>query len=168
MASNNKELLDRVNKVNQWVHVKKTGYMWAKKLDKDQEIKTLEGVERAKKGQILCRGIAGELWPQEEAQVLRKYKPSNIKDGDWVKYLPRPELPGFMATTVRGEFDVKTAWGTMHGKDKDYLVKNLADSDVEYPSDVWVVDRKLFNKSYVRLVDPRQIVIAAETLGVYL
>eukprot|EP01088_Endostelium_zonatum_P006064 TRINITY_DN18168_c0_g1_i1.p1 TRINITY_DN18168_c0_g1~~TRINITY_DN18168_c0_g1_i1.p1 ORF type:complete len:170 (+),score=42.52 TRINITY_DN18168_c0_g1_i1:57-566(+) len=162
----NKELLDQVNKTNRWVLVKKTAYMWGKELTQDQEIVTLEGKEKAKAGQILCKGIAGELWPQEKAQVLKRYNKTEMQDGEWTKYTPRRDLPGYWASPVKGEFEVKTKWGTMKGKDKDYILKNFNDAQTRYPEDVWVVDRKLFNKSYAQSQDPNHIMLVADTLGI--
>jgi len=164
--SSNKALLDQVNKSNRWMHVHKTAGMWGKELTSNQKIKTLEGEEHAKAGQILCKGIAGELWPQEKAQVERKYVKTKVTDGEWTKYSPRRDLPGFWATPVKGDFQVQTQWGVMKGKDKDYLLKNFNDGNKEYPTDIWVVDRKLFNKSYAQFQNPNQVMLFTEVLGI--
>jgi hypothetical protein len=48
---------------------------------------------------------------------------------------------------------VKTAWGDLEGKPGDFIVKNFSDKEVEYPDDVWIVDKKLFADTYDKIED---------------
>ena len=63
-ANVNTVILDEVNAAATWFHAKKTAPLWAKELEGDQTIETLEGPAEAKAGDFLCRGAAGEFWPQ--------------------------------------------------------------------------------------------------------
>jgi len=60
----NETLLTELNKKKAWFHAKKIGPVFALQVSEDREIQTLEGKEVARAGDMLCRGIAGELWPQ--------------------------------------------------------------------------------------------------------
>jgi len=97
---------------------------------------------------------------------LSKYKPTNTLDGEWRKYIPRDDLPGVFAARVRSEFEVQTSYGSMHGKAGDYLLKDFSDQYNEYPDNVWVVDKKLFNKTYIKVLKPEEVVLAAQVMGV--
>ena len=95
----NKILLDTIKK-GQWVHVRKTQGIWAKKLMSDTRVTTLEGVETAKSGDLLCRGVEGELWPQKEEEVLKKYVATSVFDGEFRKYKPRTDGKGQLAARI--------------------------------------------------------------------
>eukprot|EP00005_Dracoamoeba_jomungandri_P006143 CAMPEP_0174252838 /NCGR_PEP_ID=MMETSP0439-20130205/2206_1 /TAXON_ID=0 /ORGANISM="Stereomyxa ramosa, Strain Chinc5" /LENGTH=134 /DNA_ID=CAMNT_0015333487 /DNA_START=65 /DNA_END=466 /DNA_ORIENTATION=- len=133
--SANCELLDEVQYL--WVNYKKVGVVWAQKLKERRLIKTLEGDEIAEAGEMLCKGIAGELWPQAEEKLLSKYKKTSTTNGEWDKYIPKPDLPGVFAARVNHDFSVETEYGAMSGKKGDYLLKNFADRHTEYPVDLW-------------------------------
>jgi len=152
MASHdNAELLAQLKKKG-WTHVRKFAPVWAQKLTVATEVHTLEGVERAPAGHMLCRGVAGELWPQAEERLLAKYKPTGTHDGPWRKYVPDPKQKGFFASPAPHDFVLYTSYGVMHGKKGDYVLKNFADGSVEVPREVWVVDRKLFNRTYTKMI----------------
>ncbi|KAL6068305.1 hypothetical protein QOT17_008334 [Balamuthia mandrillaris] len=158
----NKDLLDEVNarKANGWFHVRKVAPVWAYKLEEDTIVETLEGQERAKAGDMLCKGVAGELWPQKEERLLSKYKPTNTQNGKWRKYVPDLASPGFFAIQVMHPFEVKTSYGTMHAKKGDYLIKNFDDQNTAYPSDVWVVAKGLFWKTYQKVFTQNDVMVA--------
>jgi len=47
-----------------WKQYRKTATVWAKKMDSDFEIETLEGVMQGHAGDYLCHGEhEGEAWP---------------------------------------------------------------------------------------------------------
>jgi hypothetical protein len=147
--SPNERLLAEVNRAGAWFHARKTRSIWAKKIDSDQTVHTLEGKLKAKSGDFLCRGEAGEIWPQKETALESKYSPTTVVDGDgWRKYDPRPDAEGILAAQVNHPFKLKATWGILSGKAGDYVAKNLRDRDVAYPEDVWVVDQKLFLATY--------------------
>ena len=147
--SPNKSILEEANANGIWFHAKKTRPIWAKRLESAQNVKTLEGEERVEAGHYLCRGEAGDIWPQAEKDLARRYKATDELDADgWRKYQPSPDAKGVMATQIGHPFSVEASWGKLTGKSGDYLLKNFHDSDTTYPNDVWIVDQTLFRQTY--------------------
>jgi hypothetical protein len=159
VPSANQTILDEVNQARLWFRAKKTRAIWAKRLDRDERVETLEGVEQVPAGTWLCRGEAGELWPQTEQRLHDKYiATEEVDEAGWRKYEPHPDTQGAMAAQVNHPFRVEAQWGTLTGKPGDYLVKNYEDRDVLYPEDVWIVDQKLFQATYAatEMKQPKQ------------
>ena len=147
--SPNKTLLDEANKSPHWFHAKKTRPIWARELEADQQVQTLEGLETVQAGHYLCKGEAGDIWPQTKEQLGKRYSPTDEISADgWRKHVPRPDARGVMAVPIEHSFGVLTSWGQLTGKPGDFLVKNFQDRDVPYPDDVWIVDQKLFRETY--------------------
>ena len=142
----NAELLSRVDG---WFHDKKTAPIRAKELTETTTISTIEGDVEANAGDLLCRGAAGEPWPQSPESVAKKYDSTDDIDADGFRlYTPKPDGEGVMAAEVNEEFTVQASWGELKGQPGDYVVKNFADRDVENPADVWIVARNLFQATY--------------------
>lgn len=151
--SANKTLLDEVNAAGGWFHAKKARPIWARRLEADQTVQTLEGVEQVAAGHYLCRGEAGDIWPQTEKDLNKRYTATEEVDGDgWRKYRPHPDAQGVLATQIDHAFEVQATWGQLTGKPGDYLVKNFQDRDTAYPADVWIVDQTLFRQTYESVV----------------
>jgi hypothetical protein len=149
-------LLDEVNSAGAWTRARKTKSIWARQVDRDQTVDTLEGTESLKAGDFLCRGAADELWPQSAERLEAKYDQTGQVDGEgWREYAPKPEGEGVMAARIDREFSVHAPWGELQGKPGDYLVKDYSDRDTPYPKDVWIVDAKLFQATY-EAVDPQR------------
>jgi hypothetical protein len=147
--SPNQALLDELDAAGSWFHAKKTRPIWARKLERDQSVDTLEDKVTAKAGDFLCRGAAGEFWPQSAKTLEARYTPTDTVDAEgWRKYQPRPDAQGVMAAQVTHPFKVTATWGTLSGKADDYVLKNFRDRAVAYPEDVWVVDQSLFRATY--------------------
>ncbi len=146
--SSNAELLDEVNASGGWFHARKTRPIWAREVIQPQQIETLEGVEDVPRGAFLCRGEAGDVWPQAAERLYEKYEATHEVDDDWRKYVPHADSQGVLAARIDRPFSVETSWGTLQGKPGDYLVKNDEDRDVDHPADVWIVDRRLFQATY--------------------
>lgn len=145
----NQQVLDDANAAGKWFHARKTRPIRAKRLESAQTVTTLEGEEQVEAGHYLCRGEAGDIWPQTENNLTRRYKATDEVDADgWRKYQPHPDAEGVMATQVDDQFSIKASWGTMTGKPGDYLLKNWRDRDTAYPADVWIVDQTLFQQTY--------------------
>ena len=145
----NLNLLDEANRAGGWFHAKKTRPIWAKVVEQPQVVQTLEGEETVQPGHVLCRGEAGELWPQTAEQLARRYSPTAELDfGGWRKHLPHPDAQGVMAIQIPHAFHVIATWGKLSGKPGDYLLKNFQDRNEPYPDDVWIVDQKLFLATY--------------------
>jgi hypothetical protein len=147
----NTAILDEVNAAAAWFHAKKMAPLWAKQLKEDQTIETLEGPVTADAGDYLCRGTAGEFWPQSAERLNEKYdKKEEVDEDGFCKFLPKSEV---MAAQVDHSFQVKTSWGDLEGKPGDFILKRFSDKEVEYPDDVWIVDKKLFVETYERSSD---------------
>jgi hypothetical protein len=145
----NRALLEEVTQVRGWFRAKKTRPIWVKVLEIDQEIATLEGVQNAKRGDCLCRGVQGELWPQSCASLAERYAATDELDTQgWRKHEPRPDGEGVLAAQIDHEFTIDGPWGTLHGKPGDFVIKNYADKDTADPQDVWLVDQRLFKATY--------------------
>lgn len=153
-ARPNQALLDEVNAARAWFHARKTRPIWARRLQQPERVKTLEGTEDVPAGHFVCRGEAGDIWPQAADRLAAKYEATDEVAGDgWRKYVPRPDDVGVLAARMGHSFTVRAAWGSLTGKPGDLLVKNFSDRDVAYPSDVWIVDQALFRATY-RTVAP--------------
>jgi hypothetical protein len=148
-TSPNASILEEINQARAWFHAKRVRPIWAKQVDKDQMVKTIEGTEQVKAGDFLCRGEAGEVWPQSAARLEAKYQKTDEVDADcWRKYVPRADNQGVMAAQVQHTFRVQGKGGLLSGKAGDYIVKDFADRNVAFPEDVWIVDQKLFHATY--------------------
>lgn len=147
--SPNRALLDAMDQARAWVHVRKTRRIWAKEIEQEREVGTIEGTVKARAGDFLCRGEAGELWPQDAASLRDRYVATETVDADgWRKYEPQPDAEGAMAAQVPHAFSVVATWGTLNGKAGDYVLKRYGDRDGAYPADVWIVDQALFRATY--------------------
>ena len=127
---------------------RKTKPVWAKKILPGQEIETLEGPEKASEGDLLCRGLHDELWPQSEVSLLRKYGPTEVFEDGWQRFDPLPSIEPVLAVQVQYSFRLISSRGEMSGKSGDYLVQSLSKS-----SDVWIVDREIFELTYLAVDD---------------
>lgn len=160
----NQPLLEETDAGRRWFHARKTRPIWARQLTVAQRVATLEGEEDVPAGTFLCRGDAGDIWPQARERLEAKYEPAGEPDADgWRKYAPRPDNEGVMAAQVDHEFAVEAEWGTLRGKPGDYLLKNYSDRDVAVPDDVWVVDQGLFEATYAPATAPRPDASAGPT-----
>ena len=147
--SPNKPLLDEANAAGKWFHAKKTRPIWARRLETAQTVKTLEGEEQVEAGHYLCKGEAGDIWPQTEKDLNKRYTATDDVTADgWRKYQPHPDAQGVMATPIDHPFEVHATWGKLTGKPGDFLVKNFSDRETAYPTDVWIVDQTLFQQTY--------------------
>lgn len=151
IVSPNQTLLDEVNGADGWFHAKKTRPIWARQAAEDQTLTTLEGEEAVSAGDYLCRGEAGDVWPQKEEKLLAKYQATDTVEDGWRFYTPNPDSMGVMAARVDHTFTIEATWGTLSGKSGDFAVKSFEDSAVAYPEDVWIVDQALFRATYARV-----------------
>lgn len=123
---------------------RKTKPLWAKRVDTAQEITSLEAVQQLKPGDYLCRGVQNEYWPQSQKKLLGTYNPSGQIDKDgFERFDPKPDGKWVQVTAIDHPFRVVAAWGELKGKAGDYVVRSLEDT-----SDIWIVDRAIFEASY--------------------
>ncbi len=145
----NRSLLDIVNQANLWFRAWKVEPIWAKAFQHNQAVETIEGSEAPLRDDVLCRGKAGETWPQRLESLLEKYRPTDIHDdGGWTMYEPRPEHSGVVSAQIEHAFAIETERVHLEGKADDYLVKEYIDSGNAYPEKLWIVDRALFEETY--------------------
>jgi len=150
--SPNAALLDAIEQASLWFRAKKTRPIFVKVLEKPARVVTLEGEEEVPAGMCLCRGEAGDVWPQKPERVAAKYAATDELTPDgFRKHVPAPDAEGVLAARIEHAFQVVAAWGTLVGKPGDYAVKDYAHRDVRYPADVWIVDAKLFDATYQRM-----------------
>lgn len=148
-VSPNNQLLNEVNNANLWFSARKSKCLWAKEVTSDQIVSTLEGEMTAQVGDYLCRGESNDTWPQKAKTLFAKYEPTADYNSDgWQKFTPKPDSAGVQAAQINHAFDVIASWGNLAGKPNDYLVKNDSDKKVDYPEDVWVVSREIFEGTY--------------------
>lgn len=148
-SAENRALLDEVNRAGAWFRARKTRPIWARRVEREQAVETLEGVEKARPGDFLCRGEAGDLWPQSRESLEATYAATDEVDAaGWRRYEPRPDAQGVCAAQVGHPFAVHTSRGRLRGKAGDYVVKRYRDRDVDCPPEVWIVDRELFRATY--------------------
>jgi hypothetical protein len=153
--SPNREFLDEINAAKSWFHAKKTRPIWARRLEQPERVKTLEGEEDVPAGNFLCRGEAGDIWPQTAERLEAKYlSTEEVTDDGWRRYLPHPDNTGVMAARVEHPFAITAKWGELKGKPGDYVVKNYDDRDAPFPEDVWIVDAALFQATYAAVEKP--------------
>ncbi|MEM9412608.1 MAG: hypothetical protein AAGA30_15955 [Planctomycetota bacterium] len=117
--------------------------VWARELSIDQVVETIEGKVLATAGDYLCRGVLNELWPQSESRLFARYSPSGIFDNGWQRFDPKSNIAPIMATEVSYPFRLDSRWGQILGKPHDFVIQSPDD-----PSDMWVVDKKIFELSY--------------------
>lgn len=152
MAISNQKLLDEVNQAHLWFHARKVKCLWGKAVPQTQTVTTLEGEITANEGDYLCRGVDGEIWPQQAETLLAKYEAvSEFDNQGWQKFCPRSDDAGVLAAQIRHPFTVNTKRGALAGQPDDYLVKHAADEPVEYPDDVWIVAKTIFKRTYERV-----------------
>ncbi|MCD4734503.1 MAG: PGDYG domain-containing protein [Bacteroidales bacterium] len=153
----NKRLLYEVNLSGKWKHYKKTKPMWAKKLDQPETVETLEGPITYQEGDYLCKGHSKDIWGQKAESLIKKYDPVPDSKPDlegWEQYTPKPDTKGVMAASIDFDFSIEhPSWGTFNGNAGDYLVKNFEDKDIEYPEDIWIVKKEIFESTY-KIVNP--------------
>jgi hypothetical protein len=72
-----------------------------KELHLEKEIQTLEGTLKVKPGYWICRGIEQELWTQSDADLLKKYHPTNTFDGtSWSQAFKKEIITIFIVGSV--------------------------------------------------------------------
>ena len=145
----NLRLLEEAAANGLWFHALKTRPVWARRLEAPQRVQTIEGEEDVPAGAYLCRGDAGDIWPQTAESLESKYiATEQYDDAGWRKFAPHPDSEGVMAAQIERRFSVEAAWGTLNGKPGDFVLKNYGDREVASPDDVWIVDQELFRATY--------------------
>lgn len=134
-------------------------------------LETLEGQQMLDAGKMLCTGIGmGDPWQQPMDKILNKYDLIG-EDGGWLVFKPKPSnvvevcRPFYHGDSewdrnrdwkclleVEGKNGQKYADGKcrFYGHEGDYVCRSIDD-----PSDVWIVNEKLFEASYIILPETK-------------
>ena len=122
---------------------RKTAILWARTATTGEVVHTLEGIEKADAGDMVCRGLQDELWCQSAENLHVKYDSTGLQDGVWTQYRPKPNAPLVNAIPIDEPFEVQTSWGKLTGQAGDYLVQSQ-----RAPADLWIVAREIFEATY--------------------
>jgi hypothetical protein len=144
LVNPNAELL--VEYETQLFLARKTKPVWARRVEVEEPVQTLEGCVVAKPGDYVCRGLRGELWPQKASKLQETYVASGVAEGVWQRFDPRPDSPPVHAAQIPVAFQVQAQWGLLTGKAQDYVVRSTSN-----PSDIWLVDGAIFEATYDRV-----------------
>jgi len=117
-------------------------------------VDTLEGKEPLGDGVVICIGDSNDAWQQMPKKLLQKYDVVEIDDDGWMVCEPKPDNSvNFIQIAFENpeeEFYIIGQWGEeteegpiQRGKSGDYVCQNRED-----PTDVWIVQRKIFNNTY--------------------
>ena len=67
-----------MNQAAAWFRARKTGTVRVHPTADRETVESHEGRETLLAGDVLCRGEAGNVWPQSEGSLLAKYGPRNL------------------------------------------------------------------------------------------
>ncbi len=121
-------------------------------------VDTLEGKEPLGDGVVICVGEAGDAWQQMPKKLLAKYAVAAIDDDGWMVCEPRPDNAVEVLEVdpaqceVDGSFSIIGHWGSTVGEEKNVQTGKAGDficRDRNDPTDIWIVQRKLFLNTYV-------------------
>lgn len=145
-----------------WRKARKSKEIFARKLEKDVVINTLEGALGAKKGNYVCISADGEVWPDTEEKLFKNFdKLAPLKRSLKIKYAngteasyndffvfkPKPTKEKLFVQMLNS-FTVHASWGILSGKKGDYLCKWFDEALDPDPKDVWIVDKNVFERDH--------------------
>jgi len=119
---------------------------------------TLEGTQMLKANSMVCVGEVGDVWQQDCDKLHKAYTPTYYSPDGWCEFEPKPENERDICEITlgdceigEGEFVIEAQWGTRQsngkflqtGKSGDFIARSQED-----PSDVWIIDRKVFLSTY--------------------
>lgn len=119
---------------------------------------TLEGTQPIRSDCMICLGEAGDIWPQLPDKLFKKYTVSDATQDGWLICKPKPDnvvLAGQFSMPAHTNLRVKAQWGSpilgtpvdgkfmQTGNNGDYICQSVTD-----PSDIWIVNRSLFESTY--------------------
>ena len=128
-------------------------------------IDTIEGHQSLKASSMVCLGIQGEAWQQDNAKLHKAYTPIAVADDGWVTFNPKPEAVREFIEVVGDpgqKFRIYAQWGErtvvgntivniQFGEAGDFILRDSSPDhgcNAEGQEDVWIVKRKVFLASY--------------------
>lgn len=123
-------------------------------------LNTLEGREPLGDGAVLCVGESNDIWQQMPKKLLDKYSVTGLTNDGWMICEPRGintvqvhEITNEDVNNTSEQCYIVCEWGEVvddemiqRGSVGDFICKSRTD-----PNDVWIVERKIFNNTYVIL-----------------
>lgn len=134
-------------------------------------IDTLEAKEQLGDGSIICIGESNDIWQQMPSKLLQKYNVIDVDNDGWMICEPKPEnsvncveITNILSTSImdhKGDWNpaeklfIVAQWGesfsisagenfnTQKAEVGDFICQNR-----EYPDDIWIVRKKIFNNTY--------------------
>jgi len=115
-------------------------------IKEDGTLNTIEGPQKPKNSDVVCKGKKGEFWNQPEKRLKEKYTKTSDDNPEgkrgryygWTEWKPKGEkVEAFKFT--KGSFKIDS----MNGKEGDWVLR-----DKNNHSDVWIVDNELFHDTY--------------------
>lgn len=144
--------LFNINTSDNWKVYLKIATVRAKKIEKDQIIKSLENKKQeGKKGDMHCKGITDEEWVVDSETFFSKYQLQEENADGFNTYEPIPEKSKIYALKIIGDNTKITTkrGGVLFAKDNDIHAK--AYDPFLMPDDIhndWVIDSDIFKASY--------------------
>lgn len=118
-------------------------------------LSTIEADQMLKATSVVCMGEAGDIWQQDPDKLFKKYTVTSLDPTGWMICQPKPdnEVDCYIANLMRNVdgFSIVAQWGERQadgtflqfGHSGDVVCRNQSDK-----SDIWIVQRKLFDATY--------------------
>lgn len=118
-------------------------------IEEREEIKTLEGNETAFPGDMIIKGVKGELYPSNRETFDKNHDDLQPEipnsPGTWKKYQKKRVIVQ-AAGPIDEPFDIETKRGTLHADKGDFIIKMNED-------DIYPCKPDVFHKSYDEYFD---------------
>lgn len=159
-------------KIRKWNIAKRTKKIKAKPLvsllvDRSVINKLLIDTLETKDDSIICIGENNDIWQQMPSKLLQKYNVIDVDNDGWMVCEPKPEnsvncveITNILSTSImdhKGDWNPSekyfiVAWGESFsistGENVNAEVGDFICQNREYPDDIWIVSRKIFNNTY--------------------
>jgi hypothetical protein len=169
------QTLEWIERHSAWRPARKLKPIWARPLAEEEmgrEFQTADhAVEKGKPGALLCVGVAGEPWFQAAEKVRAKYEVGeeetrqfnfDTKPRAYRVYRPLPDSR-VLAAQVKSEgikeFSIRPGYDptiTLRSPAGGYVVRNYTADPTTRPSDVWLVQKELFESTYEFVSEEKQ------------
>eukprot|EP01099_Mayorella_cantabrigiensis_P006474 TRINITY_DN542_c0_g2_i1.p1 TRINITY_DN542_c0_g2~~TRINITY_DN542_c0_g2_i1.p1 ORF type:complete len:298 (-),score=106.14 TRINITY_DN542_c0_g2_i1:3-896(-) len=146
-AADQAQLTQFLDEKNRWFVVKKTKAIHVSLKPAGTAVPTTKHPEGEvlPQNSLICKGNGSEVWISTRINLEKEYRPTNVVNGEWQKWLPRHDVPGFWAALIPPKFAKYSGY---------YIMKNYSDLDALSP---WLIERKSFNLTYTKIMDANDI-----------
>ena len=137
-------------------------------------IDSIEGHQILKANSMVCLGVEGEAWQQDNAKLHKAYTPTVVSPDGWMTFVPKPEAVREYVQVV-GESDKKFAIRAQWGEEKcdengQYFIQYgeagdciFRDADPDHgvdakgQEDVWIVKKRIYVATYATLTEENPV-----------